>query len=267
MNNPMSIEGTVPARKEHTMGVGPSSINLSRCESGAINTFNKIDQGRPFQCIRHPEKGTAMVDDCTNYTRRLCAECSTGRIIRSRAGVAERPFTIHKEDDVAKTKPKMIVCPECGRKMEEKARGVCARCYKYVASGQSVPPLPPELQPKKAATKAQPKPAPKPETTEQIGPLDDFPGTIQTDREVIGILDQAVAGAEGHDNRPKSGLVLDFSGFPGADELVEWLHDTAVDQMREPEAQAFYLLRQAQRITGTLARSRDRFHKECRCSA
>lgn len=272
MNNPMSMANTVPARKEHIGGLAPSPINTARCESGAMHTSRKIAEGRPFQCIRHPEQGSAQADDCITYARRLCGECSTGAMLRRRAGVSERPFTTPKEDDVAKTKPKIIVCPECGRKMEEKARGVCARCYKYVAAGVNTPPLPPELQPKKAAPKpapkAKPKPAPKPEAPEQIGPLDDYPDTIQADRVVTGISEQIVAEVgPGQDNRPKSGLVLDFSGFPGADELVEWLHDTAVDQMREPEAQAFYLLRQAQRITGTLARSRDRFHKECRCSA
>lgn len=264
MNNPMSMAGTVPARKEHTVSTGPSPINLGRCEAGALHTIRKIDDGRPFQCIRHPDQGTAMAHDCTHYTRRLCAECSTGRIVRSRAGVSERRFTIPKEDDVAKTKPRMIVCPQCGRTMEEKARGVCGRCYRYVATGQNVPPLPPELQPKKSGAKAKPKTAPKPETPEQLGPLDDFPDTIQAERVVAGISEQIVAEVEDEELTIDLGAVID-QGFADQDEILQVMADfagAARHNYRTPETQLFLMMRnvaQQHRLYDT--------DKECRCGA
>jgi hypothetical protein len=264
MNNPMSTAGTVPARKADAGGYGPSTINVSRCESGAMHTIRKIEAGQPFPCIRHPEQGAAQPNDCTTYARRLCGECSTGSMLRRRAGVAERPFTIPKEDPVAKK----IICPECGRKMEEKARGVCARCYKYVAAGLNVPPLPPELQPKKAAPKAKPKQEATPKAPEQIGQLDDYPDTAPANHVADGLTDQILAEMEDVvDRGEQSRLVLDFSGFPGADELAEWIQATAEEQFRAPEAQAFYLLRQVQRVDRTMTRNRERFNRECRCSA
>lgn len=269
MNSPTSTAGTVPARKEYTAGTGPSPINLGRCEAGALHTIRKIDEGRPFQCIRHPEQGPATPTECINHGRHLCAECSTGRIVRARAGVPERPFFVRQEDQQVAKKIKMLdTCPGCKRpNIREHSKGYCARCCNYLAKGKPIPPLPPELQPQIQVT-PEPQEAriSRPDAQEQIGPLDDYPETIRVDRVVAGISEQIVAEAGQDDDRPTAGLVLDFSGFPGADELAEWLHDTAAEQFREPEAQAFYLLRQAQRITGTLAKSRDRFHKECRCS-
>ena len=240
----------------------PSKFNGSYQENGANTLAERIAQGLQFQCVRHPEEGQVSSQDCIQSARRLCRECATGQTIRRKNGLREpswfAPIDIQipkSEVEMAvkkkKSAPKIITCPECGREnVREKARGVCTRCYNYVAAGKPVPPLE-EVAPASQAGLVRNKPQEaritKPEAPEQIGNADDFEPFM------------AVGPSDDDDELDQlEMLVIDLSpvvdqGFAERDEVLQIMADfagIARRQVRTPEAEVFALMRGAVRMLG-----------------